>query len=168
MLFSLKLTLRTNRGLLKVVISRKNFILRAVVQSCHKRKGLALVLQLDFRKAFDSISWESLYHILWQKGSQKNRWTGLRCSPTLANRLFYLTVTRVVGFSVNVGWDRAIPSCNTFFLSLSAIFCNAWSKKAFSHGLLQHLTMPNTPCPVLLTLTTPSLSLKQTKTTLQT
>jgi hypothetical protein len=35
-----------------------------LVQSCHKRKAVAVVLKLVFAKAFDSISWQSLRAIL--------------------------------------------------------------------------------------------------------
>jgi hypothetical protein len=35
-----------------------------LVQSCHKRKVATVVLKLDFAKAFDSISWQSLCAVL--------------------------------------------------------------------------------------------------------
>ena len=39
----------------------ENFILAAdIVQAYHKRKCSAIVLKLDFKKAFNSIAWDSL------------------------------------------------------------------------------------------------------------
>ena len=39
-----------------------------LVQCCHKRKLPTLVLKLDFAKAFDSVNWDSLLHILASRG----------------------------------------------------------------------------------------------------
>jgi hypothetical protein len=39
-----------------------------VVQACNKRKLLALVLKLDFAKAFDTINWEGLNQIMQIRG----------------------------------------------------------------------------------------------------
>ena len=39
-----------------------------IVQCCHKRKVPAVVLKLDFQKAFDSVSWRALDQILEAKG----------------------------------------------------------------------------------------------------
>jgi hypothetical protein len=46
-----------------------NFLYAAdVVQSCHVRKTPAVVLKLDFKKAFDSVSWAALDAILDARG----------------------------------------------------------------------------------------------------
>lgn len=39
-----------------------------LVQSCHVRKVSAVVLKLDFRKAFDSVNWEALDAVLESRG----------------------------------------------------------------------------------------------------
>jgi hypothetical protein len=39
-----------------------------VVQACHKRKLPSLVLKLDFAKAFDTVNWDGLNHILRARG----------------------------------------------------------------------------------------------------
>ena len=47
----------------------ENFALAAeLVQQVKKRKTLMIVLKLDFQKAFDSISWDALRHILTTRG----------------------------------------------------------------------------------------------------
>jgi hypothetical protein len=38
------------------------------VQCCHRRRVPALVIKLDFAKAFDSVNWTSLLHILRAQG----------------------------------------------------------------------------------------------------
>jgi hypothetical protein len=55
----------------------ENFIYAAdIVQSCHKRKAAAIAFKIDFRKAFDSVSWDSLRKILKAKGFP-NLWCDL-------------------------------------------------------------------------------------------
>jgi hypothetical protein len=39
-----------------------------IIQSCHARKSPAVVLKLDFKKAFDSVNWEALDAILEARG----------------------------------------------------------------------------------------------------
>jgi len=39
-----------------------------LVQVCHKRKKPAIVLKLDFAKAFDTVNWEGLFSILSARG----------------------------------------------------------------------------------------------------
>jgi hypothetical protein len=47
----------------------KNFVYDVdIVQACHKRSAHVAIFKLDFRKAFDSISWEALDRILCAKG----------------------------------------------------------------------------------------------------
>lgn len=66
----------------------QNFFLSAdIVQTCYKRKTLAIVLKLDFHKAFDSVSWDALSLILQAKGFPP-RWCqwiqSLNCSSSSA------------------------------------------------------------------------------------
>jgi len=42
-----------------------------VVQACNKRKLPSLVLKQDFAKAFDTVNWEGLNHILGARGFQQ-------------------------------------------------------------------------------------------------
>lgn len=39
-----------------------------LVQVCHKRKRPALVLKLDFAKAFDTVNWDGLFRVLRARG----------------------------------------------------------------------------------------------------
>jgi hypothetical protein len=51
------------------VILKENFVYAAeLLNCCHKRKAQAMIIKLDFRKAFDSISWTSLLKILRHRG----------------------------------------------------------------------------------------------------
>jgi hypothetical protein len=44
-----------------------------LVQVCHKRKLPALVLKLDFAKAFDTVNWDGLFRVLQARGFN-NTW----------------------------------------------------------------------------------------------
>jgi hypothetical protein len=50
-----------------------------IVQTCHKRSAPVAVFDLDFHKAFDSISWEALDSIILAKDFPKlwRNWTKL-------------------------------------------------------------------------------------------
>jgi hypothetical protein len=39
-----------------------------LVQTCRKRKKKAMILKLDFSKAFDTVSWEALFSIMHIRG----------------------------------------------------------------------------------------------------
>jgi len=41
-----------------------------LVQVCHKRKKPAVVLKLDFAKAFDTVNWEGLSSVMRARGFQ--------------------------------------------------------------------------------------------------
>lgn len=52
----------------------ENFALAAeLVQCAHRRKLPMMALKLDFRKAFDSVSWSGLFEILKARGFD-TRW----------------------------------------------------------------------------------------------
>lgn len=56
-------------GFLRGRCISENFVLATeLVQCCHKRKQPAVVLKLDFRKAFYSVSWVALDRVLEEKG----------------------------------------------------------------------------------------------------
>ena len=56
-------------GFIKGRSISENFVYAAdIIQTCHKRKVPAVVLKLDFRKAFDSVSWLALDQVLDAKG----------------------------------------------------------------------------------------------------
>jgi hypothetical protein len=56
-------------GFLKGCCISENFAYAVeIVQACHKRKAQAIVLKLDFRKAFNSVAWDALDAILTAKG----------------------------------------------------------------------------------------------------
>jgi hypothetical protein len=44
-----------------------------LVQVCHKRKKPAIVLKLDFAKAFDTVNWDGLFSVLSTRGFP-NKW----------------------------------------------------------------------------------------------
>lgn len=56
-------------GLMRGRSISENFVLATeLVQCCHKRRVPMVVLKLDFAKAFDSVSWDSLLLILAAQG----------------------------------------------------------------------------------------------------
>ena len=64
----------------------ENFVYAAdLLSCCHKQNKPTAVLKLDFKKAFDSVSWDSLIQILYARGFD-DRWcsqgdSGLRSKP---------------------------------------------------------------------------------------
>jgi hypothetical protein len=46
-----------------------------LVKVCHKRRLPALVLKLDFAKAFDTVNWDGLFRVLRVRGFSKT-WVG--------------------------------------------------------------------------------------------
>jgi hypothetical protein len=56
-------------GFIKGRSITENFVLASeLVQCCHKCRAPALVIKLDFAKAFDSVNWASLLKILEARG----------------------------------------------------------------------------------------------------
>ena len=56
-------------GFIKGRCISENFVYAAdIIQTCHKRKMPAIVLKLDFRKAFDTVNWNALDAVLAAKG----------------------------------------------------------------------------------------------------
>lgn len=58
-------------GFIKGRCIAENFIYAVeMVQCCYKWKAPTIILKLDFRKAFDSINWQTMDNILQAKGFQ--------------------------------------------------------------------------------------------------
>jgi len=60
-----------------------------LVQTCHKRKNAAIVLKLDFAKAFDAVSWVGLQKVLLARGFDQ-RWITWMTSLLNSSKLVVL------------------------------------------------------------------------------
>lgn len=88
-------------GFIKGRCITENFIYTAeLVQCCHRRKTPAIILKVDFRKAFDSINWAALDGSCKLKVSQANGDDGYKNSTSPACLQCSSVVIRVIGSNV--------------------------------------------------------------------
>jgi hypothetical protein len=80
------------------------------VQACHKRKAQAIVLKLDFRKAFDSIAWDALDAILPAKGFPDLWWRWIHLLNISGQTAVVLNGVSVGGSAAKKAYERGIPS----------------------------------------------------------
>jgi hypothetical protein len=74
-----------------------------LVQVCHKRKRPAIVLKLDFAKAFYTVSWDGMFRVLQARGFVTDGCIQFSAPPGL---LFSSTGARGRGFLASVACDR--------------------------------------------------------------
>ncbi|CAL4971761.1 unnamed protein product [Urochloa decumbens] len=136
-------------GFLKGRCIAENLLYAAeLVQCCHKRKARAVVLKLDFRKAFDSIDWSALLAILKAKGfpEQWCRWIHL---------LNVSSRTAVVQNGVPGKWIackkglRQGDPLSPYLFIIVADLLQQMILAASRAGELLHPIAPDLPCPVL-------------------
>lgn len=83
------------------------------MQQAKKRKTPMIVLKLDFQKAFDSVSWDALHHILIARGigSRWVRWINdllssscsrILINGTLGERIFIQKWAETRRFSITL------------------------------------------------------------------
>lgn len=119
-----------------------------IVQCCHKCNARAIVLKLDFRKAFDSVDWEALDCIMQAKGfpPQWSHWIHL---------LNVSSQTAVMLNGVPGKWIqckrglRQGDLLSPYLFVIVADLLQQMINRASSQQLLQHPLVDDLPCPVL-------------------
>ncbi|KAK1685871.1 hypothetical protein QYE76_046719 [Lolium multiflorum] len=127
----------------------ENFVYTAdLVQACHKRNAPAAVFKLDFRKAFDSISWDALDRILMAKGFPE-LW---RAWIKMLNHTSQMTVllNGVPGRWIQCrrGLRQGDP-LSPFLFNIIVDVLQQMLLHASREGLLQHPLVDDLTCPVL-------------------
>lgn len=127
----------------------ENFVYAAdLLSCCHKRQLPTAVLKLDFKKAFDSVSWTSLDMILKCRGFDK-RWRGW-IHKILSTGKTSVLLNGVPGrwITCKRGLRQGDPLSPYLFIIVADVL-QRLIKHAAPDGGLQHPVIANQPCPVL-------------------
>ena len=127
----------------------ENFVYAADhLSCCHKRKTRTAVLKLDFKKAFDSVEWESLDLILGARGFD-DRWRSW-VSQVLTTGKTAVMLNGVPGRWINCrrGLRQGDPLSPYLFIIVADVL-QRLIFRATARGDLQHPIDPTLPCPIL-------------------
>ena len=136
-------------GFIKGRSISENFVYAAdIVQSCHKRKAPAVVLKLDFRKAFNSVSWAALDAVLEAKGFPQLWRNWIRDLSSTSQSAVLLNGKPGNWIQCRRGLRQSDPLSPYLFI-LVADTLQRLILLASSRGELCHPLSPHLPCPVL-------------------
>jgi hypothetical protein len=126
-----------------------NFVYAAdLLNCCHKSKAPTIVIKLDFKKAFDSVKWDSLLAILEHRGFPPRFCRWIRDILTTGKTAILLNGIPGPWINCKNGLRQGDPLSPFLFNMVADVLRNLISH-ACDLGLLAHPIAPNLPCPVL-------------------
>ncbi|KAE8799802.1 hypothetical protein D1007_24676 [Hordeum vulgare] len=126
-----------------------NFIYAAdIVQTCFKRKKSAIVLKLDFQKAFDSVSWEALTATLKAKGFPSKWCDWIHNLNQTSQSAVLLNGKPGPWISCKKGLRQGDPTSPYLFIIVGDVL-QRLIQQASSNGLLSHPIDSTISYPVL-------------------
>lgn len=119
-----------------------------LLSCCHKRGAPTVVLKLDFKKAFDSVSWESLDAIMEARGFDQ-RWR-MWISCMLSSGKTAVMLNGVPGRWINYkrGLRQGDPISPYLFIIVADVL-QRLIRRASQYDTLEHPLVAHLPCPVL-------------------
>ncbi|WVZ83332.1 LOW QUALITY PROTEIN: hypothetical protein U9M48_030493 [Paspalum notatum var. saurae] len=119
-----------------------------ILQCCHKRNVPTVVLKLDFRKAFDSVNWESMTAILRIRGFPKC-WCSWMMDMLSTGKTSVL-LNRVPGLWIDCknGLRQGDPISPYLFIIVADVLCQLLRFRGHNSSL-SHPILQGAPCPVL-------------------
>jgi hypothetical protein len=115
------------------------------VQCCHKRKVATVVLKLDFAKAFESVSWDSLLTILRLRGFP-DKWCGwIQQLQETAKYAVLLNGVPGRWIPCRRGLRQGTPCPPYLFILVADVLQQIF----VNDDLLRHPLAPDHPCAVL-------------------
>ena len=127
----------------------ENFVYAAnIIQTCRKRKALAIILKLDFRKAFDSVNWRALDLILEAKGFPFLWQERIRELSTSSQSVVLLNGKPGRWIQCRRGLHQGDTLSHYLFILLADTL-QRLILRISQHGDICHPLDPSLPCPVL-------------------
>jgi retron-type reverse transcriptase len=119
-----------------------------LVQACKQRKKKTIVLKLDFPKAFDTVSWDSLLTILQVRGFDTKWIRWMQMLTTTAKTAILLNGNPGPWIPIKRGLRQGDPLSPLLFIIMVDVLQQI-IKKFSCEGLLKHPVVPDQPCPVI-------------------